>query len=138
MTTATALREMQITKDEAIQKDSGWHGPIDLGTLEAEVAVCVQHALDDSGLDLIVGIQDSSDEVYIKVAPKPQEVDSSMMQNVSYDEGTRQLSVTFKNGSVYRYFDVEEQIADGLAAAVSKGRFFIRHVRPWYKFERVS
>ena len=82
--------------------------------------------------------QDSGSEVYVKVAPKPQEVDSSMMENISYDEAVQELSVTFKNGSVYHYFDVEKPIFDGLEQSASKGRFFIRHIRPWYKFERIS
>ncbi len=129
------FREVKVRAQEADQKDSGWHGPFDLNL---DTAVWVQNALDENNLDLVVGVQEFDDEVYVKVAPKPQEVESSMMDNVSYDDATQQLSVTFKNGSVYHYFDVEQPIAEGLKQADSKGKFFIRHVRPWYEFKRGS
>ena len=133
MTMTINFRQVDVTADEADQKDSGWHGPL---ILNDDTARWIQNALDESDLDLVVGIQEFNAEVYVKVAPKPQEVESSMMDNVSYDEATQQLSVTFKNGSLYHYFDVEQPIADGLTQAVSKGKFFIRHIRPWYKFKR--
>lgn len=89
-------------------------------------------------LTFSVGVQEFDDEAYVKVAPKPQEVDSSMMENISYDEAVQELSVTFKNGSVYHYYEVEQPIFDGLEQSASKGRFFIRHIRPWYKFKRIT
>lgn len=135
MTETLNFREVKILQNEADQKDSGWHGPFDLNL---DTAVWVQNALDESGLDLVVGVQEFDDEVYVKVAPKPQEVDSSMMENISYDEAVQELSVTFKNGSVYHYYDVEQPIFDGLEQSASKGQFFIRHIRPWYKFKRIN
>lgn len=130
------FREVKITSEEADQKDSGWHGPF---CIEIDTAEWIQNALDERGMDLLVGVQDDAkDEVYVKVAPKPQEVDSSMLENIAYDEATEQLSVTFKNGSMYQYFDVEPSIANGLSEANSKGRYFIRHIRPWYQYKRVS
>lgn len=127
------FREVEVTAAEADHKNSGWYGPLMLDDI---TATWIQRALDESELDLIVGSQDTNNEVYVKVAPKPQEVDSSMMDNIAYDEATQQLSVTFKNGSLYHYYDVEQPIADGLTQAESKGKFFIRHIRPWYKFKR--
>lgn len=135
MTMTLNFREVKIIAKEADQKDSGWHGPFNL---DLDTAIWVQNALDESGLDLVIGVQEFNDEVYVKVAPKPQEVDSSMMDNIAYDDATQQLAVTFKNGSLYHYYDVEPSIADGLALTSSKGRFFIRHIRPWYKFKRIN
>ncbi len=135
MTMTMNLREVEVTADQTDQKDSGWHGPF---KLDSDTAMWIQNALDESNLDLVLGTEQFSDEVYVKVAPKPQEVDSSMMDNVSYDDATQQLAVTFKNGSLYHYYDVEQPIADGLTQADSKGRFFIRHIRPWYKFKRIN
>lgn len=129
------LREVKVTAEETDQKDSGWYGPC---LLDEDTAMWIQNALDESGLDLIVGVHGSDDEVYVKVAPKPQEVESSMMDDIAYDEATEQLAVTFKNGSVYHYYDVEQPIFDGLEQAKSKGKFFIRHVRPWYKYKRIE
>jgi len=133
--TMRELREMRVSASDADQKDSGWYGPLDI---HAETADWIQNALDEHDLDLVLGLQDADDEVYVKVAPKPQEVESSMMNEIAYDEATRQLNVTFKGGSSYQYYDVEQPIFDGLEQAESKGKFFIRHVRPWYKFKRVS
>lgn len=138
MTTMTMnFREVEITAAEADQKDSGWYGPFDL---DEDTASWIQDALNDNDLDLLVGIHnpENAEEVYVKVAPKPQEVDSSMMDNIAYDEATHQLSVTFKNGSLYHYYDVETPIADGLTQAESKGKFFIRHIRPWYKYKKIN
>lgn len=135
MTMTMSFREVEVTAEETDQKNSGWHGPL---LLDEDTATWIQRSLDENGLDLIVGAQDSGSEVYVKVAPKPQEVDSSMMENISYDEAVQELSVTFKNGSVYHYYDVEQPIFDGLEQSASKGRFFIRHIRPWYKFKRIS
>lgn len=130
------FREVEVIQAETDQKDSGWHGPL---ILDDDTAMWIQHALDDNDLDLIVGTQNSDSEVYVKVAPKPQEVDSSMIDNIAYDDAARQLAVRFKsNGALYLYFDVEEPIAEGLKQAESKGRFFIRHIRPWYKFKKVT
>ena len=135
MQMTTSFREVTVTPAETDQKDSGWHGPL---ILDEDTASWIQNALDESGLDLIVGAQGTASEVYVKVAPKPQEVESSMMDNIAYDDATQQLSVEFKNGSVYHYFDVEQPIFDGLDQAKSKGKFFIRHIRPWYKFKKVE
>lgn len=136
MTTETmSLREVEVTPEETDQKDSGWYGPFDLDT---ETATWIQNAMDDSDFDILIGVQETQDEVYVKVAPKPQEVDSSMLDNISYDEATHQLAVTFKGGSLYHYYDVEQPIYAGLEQAASKGRFFLRHVRPWYKYRKIS
>jgi hypothetical protein len=126
------FREVSITPEEADCQDSGWHGPF---VLDEDTAHWVQNALDENNLDLVVGSQ-TNDEVYVKVAPKPHAVESSMMENFAYDDATSQLTVTFKSGSVYHYFDVEQPIAEGLIQAESKGKFFRRHIRPWYDYKR--
>lgn len=140
MKTKVNFREVLITAGEADQEDSGWYGPF---LMDDDTASWVQDALDDNGLDLLVGFhQDEegfqSEEVYVKVAPKPTEVESSMMEKIAYDAATQQLSVTFKSGNTYHYFDVEQPIYEGLEQAKSKGKFFTRHIRPWYEYKRVE
>lgn len=134
------FRETQVTAEEADQENSGWYGPFDL---DLDTTIYIQHALNDKELDLVVGVQKADDEfdnneVYVKIEPKPQEVDSSMMTDISYDEVTQKLVITFKSGTVYHYYDVEQPIFDGLEQAESKGQFFSRHIRPWYKYKRVE
>lgn len=63
--------------------------------------------------------------------------DSSCIASVSYAPGTRTLDVHFKNGAVYRYFDVPPAIYDDMVAAPSKGRCFHRAVRGAFAYQRI-
>jgi lysyl-tRNA synthetase class 2 len=61
---------------------------------------------------------------------------SSVIRSFDYDDRTRALDVLFVSGLRYRYSDVPEDIALGLAAAPSKGVYFNNHIRDSYAFER--
>lgn len=50
-------------------------------------------------------------------------VKSSNVEAYGYDEAQRVLTVDFKSGSRYRYFDVPAEVAQELGKAESKGRF---------------
>ena len=65
------FREVKITADEADQKNSGWHGPLKLEQMDNDTAYWIREALNDCGLDLLIGGKDVIGEVYVKVAPKP-------------------------------------------------------------------
>jgi hypothetical protein len=65
-------------------------------------------------------------------------VDSAVMCSVGYDAASELLEVEFRNGSVYRYFDVPRDHYDAFLAATSKGKFFNAHVRPAFHFTRVA
>lgn len=60
--------------------------------------------------------------------------ESSNVKGYGYDAASRTLGVQFKaGGPVYRYADVPPEVADGLASAESKGKFFATEIRN--KFE---
>jgi len=50
--------------------------------------------------------------------------ESSMLDNCSYNDNTRELTVTFTNGKSYTYEDVERSTYDDLTNAPSAGRYF--------------
>jgi hypothetical protein len=62
---------------------------------------------------------------------------SSVIRRFSYDEAARRLRLTFVSGDVYDYDDVPPEVAEGLARAPSKGRFFGPRIRDRYPYRRV-
>lgn len=58
-----------------------------------------------------------------------QRVQSSCLTSVGYQAASRTLEVEFRNGSVYRYFEVPACVHEALIEAPSKGRFFATEVR---------
>lgn len=63
---------------------------------------------------------------------------SSNIQAIDYNEDESSLSVEFKNGSIYKYFDVPDDIPTSMITASSVGRFFIQNIKSNYEFERVK
>ncbi len=57
------------------------------------------------------------------------DVQSSNLQQVGYDAETRTLDVVFKNGDLYHYEDVSEEVFDKLMDSASLGRYFSMHIR---------
>jgi len=49
---------------------------------------------------------------------------SSMLSNISYDTNNNEMSVTFTNGKIYTYVDVDRRIYDELICAKSAGKYF--------------
>ncbi len=79
-----------------------------------------------------------------KVYPKEQSetalpsmvpVVSSNLKEVGYRQGS--LYVHFHNGSVYRYDNVPQPLAERLMTSPSAGKFFNKHIRERYSFERI-
>ena len=67
-----------------------------------------------------------------------QEVQSSNLRSVGYDDKNSILEVEFLSSSVYRYFNVPEQIYQGLLAADSHGKFFHEYIKKGgYRYEQV-
>lgn len=62
-------------------------------------------------------------------------VQSSSLESVGFDAGV--LEVSFRNGGLYRYFDVPVIVFLRLLRAESKGRFFNLEIRDAYRSERV-
>jgi hypothetical protein len=64
-------------------------------------------------------------------------IESSMMCFADYNAASRQLTITFKAGSRYVYFNVPQPVFDGLLAAPSAGHYFDVHIRDRYEFKRI-
>jgi hypothetical protein len=66
------------------------------------------------------------------------EMSSSNVKGARYDEEERILEIMFKGGAIYRYYDVDVDIWEGLLSAGSKGKFVWEYIRDEYEYERVK
>lgn len=66
-----------------------------------------------------------------------QPVQSSNLRTVGYDSDTHILEIEFHHGGVYQYFDVPEDIFQGLLSASSKGKYHHRFIKKAYRYARV-
>ena len=62
--------------------------------------------------------------------------DSSNITRFGYDADSRVLKVEFKNGGTYDYFDVPENVIDGMRNAPSKGQFLAQQIKGTYRYAR--
>ena len=65
-----------------------------------------------------------------------QEVKSSYIKAVTYDEKTELLKVKFKKGAVFSYQGVPKDTFDNLMLAPSIGAFFAHEIRGVYRFKK--
>ena len=63
--------------------------------------------------------------------------ESSNIARYKYDSKTHVLTVEFKNGGTYNYYDVPQQVCDQMTAAPSKGRFLVQNIKGAYRYARV-
>jgi len=63
-------------------------------------------------------------------------VDSSSIESIGYEKNV--LEVRFRNGGLYQYFDVSEEVVALLMRADSKGAFFNRSIRGRYPSRRLK
>lgn len=64
-------------------------------------------------------------------------VDSSTISRMAYDEARKVLSVEFKNGSRYEYYDLPAHLFQQMRAAASKGQFLSANIKGRYRYARV-
>jgi hypothetical protein len=65
-------------------------------------------------------------------------VQSSALEQVSYDEVAHTLCATFREtGRTYLYEDVPEEIYDGLLFADSLGAYFNSHIRDHFPYREI-
>lgn len=57
---------------------------------------------------------------------------------VGYDVPTRTLEVAFRNGGVYHYSGVPEEIYRALLSAPSQGAYFAEHIKEKYPTKKVA
>lgn len=65
------------------------------------------------------------------------EVSSSNISRVGYDSDTQTLQVEFKDGAVYQYFDVPENVFQDLLTAGSAGSYLHQNIKGAYRYSRV-
>ena len=63
-------------------------------------------------------------------------VKSSNITGINYNEKSKTLTVVFKNGTKYFYFDVPWSIYEELMGADSIGKFFHSHIKGVFKCEK--
>jgi hypothetical protein len=64
-------------------------------------------------------------------------VASSNLLSIGYDDTTETLEVEFHGGAVYQYYNVPEAIYNALMAAQSKGQFLAYSIKNQYPYSRV-
>lgn len=52
-----------------------------------------------------------------------------MLASAGYDPTSQTLELEFRNGGIYRYFEVPVSVYEALMMAPSKGRFFVAEIR---------
>ena len=60
-------------------------------------------------------------------------VSSSMMRAIGYDKDAQTVAVQFKNGDVWHYFDVPEDVYEFVRHAPSIGHAFVQQIREVYE-----
>jgi KTSC domain len=63
--------------------------------------------------------------------------DSSNIARYRYDEKGHVLTVEFKNGGTYNYYDVPLPVYVQMNAATSKGQFLAQNIKNIYRYARV-
>ncbi len=66
-----------------------------------------------------------------------QNVQSSNLRSIGYDQSTEVLEIEFHSGSIYQYFNVAESVYLALRNAASKGNYFHSHIREHYRYKRI-
>jgi hypothetical protein len=64
-------------------------------------------------------------------------VDSSNIESVGYDEDSSTMQLQFKNGGLYQYFDVPEDVFIGLRDAPSAGKYLAERIKGVFRFSKV-
>lgn len=64
-------------------------------------------------------------------------VESSNVAAVAYDDKTRELDVTFKNGSTYKYEDVPKSVGNSFPFLESKGKGVWQLLRGQYSYKKM-
>jgi len=63
-------------------------------------------------------------------------VDSTNIEAIGYDDGTRELHVQFLSSGLYIYHDVPRDVYEAMLIAPSKGSFLNREIRNVYHFSK--
>ena len=65
-------------------------------------------------------------------------VNSSNLYAVDYNPSTETLTIQFRSGRVYEYYNVPLTIYEGLLNAPSKGKFHHEYIKYSYYYNRIQ
>lgn len=65
-------------------------------------------------------------------------VASSNIVSVGYDESSQTLEVEFKDGAVYQYYNVGQNIYDEFIKSPSKGQFLAYQIKNMFPYSKVG
>lgn len=65
------------------------------------------------------------------------QVSSSNVAAIGYDSDSETLQIEFNNGTTYQYFDVPEQVFEGLRDADSVGGYLAAQIKGNYRYSKV-
>jgi hypothetical protein len=63
---------------------------------------------------------------------------SEVIKDFRYDEQSRTLFITFQSGELYAYDGVEPETYAAMGRSISRGRFFMKHIRGRYAYGKVE
>jgi len=63
--------------------------------------------------------------------------ESGTISRLGYDEDSRILTVEYKHGGIYNYFEVPQHVFDQMTASGSKGQFLTQQIKGVYRYARV-
>ena len=63
--------------------------------------------------------------------------ESSNISRFRYVQQTMVLTIEFKNGGRYDYYDVSERVFDGMKTAPSKGQYLAQNIKGRFRYARV-
>lgn len=66
------------------------------------------------------------------------EINSTNLKSASYNTETKVLTVTFKNGYIYEYYDFPWEIFVKFRNSDSQGRFLGSEINGKYKYKKVT
>ena len=62
---------------------------------------------------------------------------STRIHRYDYEPNTKTLTVEFKRGNLYNYYNVDEYLVKKMYEAESKGKYFGQYIEKNYECERV-
>ena len=65
------------------------------------------------------------------------DVDSTLIHSIDYDEEQRLLVIRFQDDGAYQYYDVDPAVVEELLDAESKGRYFNDFIRDAYQYRKM-
>lgn len=63
--------------------------------------------------------------------------ESSNIAGFGYENDTQVLTVEFKQGGRYNYYDVPDAVFEQMRNASSKGQYLAQHIKGRYRYARV-